>query len=232
MMRLDKYLSSVGIGTRKEVKKIIRMGLVEVNETVVLKEDYKVDEMTAVVRVNNEIVEYKKYIYLMMNKPAGTICSRDEGKYPTVFEYVSEYEHRNLFTVGRLDVDTVGLLLITDDGDFAHHIISPKHEVEKIYEVTLAKDVTPSMIEKLESGIQFKDFTSLPARVIIQDERHIHLGILEGKFHQVKRMLLAVDNEVIHLKRLSIGEIMLDSSLKEGEYRFLSEEEIQTLWEK
>lgn len=229
MMRLDKFLSNAGWGTRKDVKKLIRQGLVEVNGEVCFKEDGKIDETHDAIAVDGEWVKYQKYVYLMMNKPAGTICSSEGGKYPTVFEYVSEYAHRNLFTVGRLDVDTKGLLLITDDGDFAHHVISPKSEIGKIYEVQLACDITPEMVEQLEQGIQFKDFLSLPASVEVIEPRLIHLGIMEGKFHQVKRMLLAVGNEVVHLKRLQIGDVKLDGSLNEGDYRLLSEEEWQAL---
>lgn len=229
MMRLDKFISNAGWGTRKDVKKLIRQGLVEVNGEVCLKEDCKIDEEQDKIVVDGEWIEYQKYVYIMMNKPAGTICSNDGGKYPTVFEYVSEYAHRNLFTVGRLDVDTVGLLLITDDGDFAHHVISPKSEIGKIYEVTLACDITPEMVSMLEQGIQFKDFLSLPAQVEVIEPRLIHLRIMEGKFHQVKRMLLSVGNEVMHLKRLQIGNVKLDNSLNEGDYRLLTEEERQLL---
>ena len=232
MMRLDKFLANEGVGTRKEVKKLIRQGVVEINGVVCLKDDWKIDENIDEVSVNGEIIEYQKYVYLMMNKPSGTICSNDEGRYPTVFEFASEYAHRDLFTVGRLDVDTVGLLLITDDGDFAHRIISPKSGMEKIYEVTLATQITPSMIEMLENGITFKDFVSMPARVEVIEPNLIHLGIMEGKFHQVKRMMIAVGNEVVYLKRIKIGDVCLDESLNEGDYRLLSEEELKLLNEK
>lgn len=232
MMRLDKFLANEGIGTRKEVKKLIRSGAIEVNGDVCLKDDFKIDENVDKVSVDGQIIDYQKHVYLMMNKPSGTICSNDEGRYPTVFEYVSEYAHRDLFTVGRLDVDTVGLLLITDDGDFAHRIISPKSGMEKIYEVTLAVDITQKMIETLEKGIEFKDFVSLPAHVEVINPKLIHLGIMEGKFHQVKRMMIAVGNEVVHLKRIKIGDVCLDENLIEGDYRLLTDEEFSLLNEK
>jgi len=231
MIRLDKLLANEGYGTRKEVKKLIRDGFVEINGEVCKKDDRKVDEENDQITIDGELVTFHKNVYIMMNKPEQTLCSNESTKYPSVLEYISEYAHRDLFTVGRLDVDTVGLLLITDDGDFAHHIISPSHHLEKIYEVHLQEAITDEMIEGLENGLEFKEFTSMPAKVEAISSHLIHLTIMEGKFHQVKRMLHAVGNEVVALKRLQIGNLVLDPSLQEGDYRELTQEEIADLLE-
>lgn len=229
MIRLDKFLADAGFGTRKEVKKYIKQGMVEVDGQLIRKDDFKFDEQASQVLFDGVLVEYQKYVYIMMNKPDGCVCANDDKRYPTVFEYLSEYSHRNLFTVGRLDVDTKGLLLITDDGNFAHHIISPKHMVDKIYECKLREKISEEMVKQLEAGIEFKDFKSDSAKVEVLGEYLIHLTIHEGKFHQVKRMLLSVGNEVVNLKRLKIGNLELDSSLAEGDYRLLTQAELNCL---
>ncbi len=229
MMRLDKYLALAGFGTRKEIKKYIRDGLVCVNDEIIKKDDFKIDENKDHISFDGEEVVYENHVYLMMNKPANCICANEDSKHETVFDYIPEYAHRNLFSVGRLDIDTTGLLLITDDGDFAHEIISPKHQIPKVYECHLRDAISDEQIENLEKGIEFKDFKSLPAKVEVIDEYLIHLSIFEGKFHQVKRMLIAVGNEVVQLKRISIGKLMLDEDLNEGDYRNLSEEDFELL---
>lgn len=227
MMRLDKYLAMAGIGSRKEIKQYIRNGYVSVNGEMVRKDDMKIDEVHDSVYFDDEEIVFMRNVYLMMNKPMNTVCANDDCKAATVFEYVPEFAHRELFTVGRLDIDTTGLLLITDDGDFAHHIISPKSQISKVYQCILRDDIDEEQIRQLENGIEFKDFVSMPAQVKVIDNRCIELTIYEGKFHQVKRMLIAVGNEVLELKRLSIGDLILDENLNEGEYRLLSEEEIE-----
>lgn len=228
-MRLDKYLALAGFGSRKEIKQYIRNGYVEVNGEVIKKDDFKIDENNDTVYFDNELVEYMEHVYIMMNKPMGSVCANDDRKAETVFEYVPEYAHRDLFTVGRLDIDTTGLLLISDDGDFAHHIISPKNMIPKVYMCDLISPITDEQIRKLEEGIEFKEFSSMPAKVEVVDSKKILLTIFEGKFHQVKRMLIAVGNEVVKLKRLSIGEVTLDEELIEGQYRLLTNEELEKL---
>lgn len=228
MIRLDKYLAMAGYGSRKEIKQFIRGGYVTVNDEIVKKDDLKIQE-DAIVCFDGERVDYSEHVYLMMNKPKDCVCANDDRRATTVFEYMPEFAHRDIFTVGRLDIDTTGLLLITDDGDFAHSIISPKHMVPKVYECVLHSPITREQVRMLEAGIEFKDFVSMPAKTEVIDDCLIHLTIYEGKFHQVKRMLLAVGNEVMELKRLSIGNVMLDESLQEGEYRLLSQDEIHQL---
>ena len=230
-MRLDKFLAQAGYGSRKEIKNYIRKGYVCVNNQCVTKDDLKIDENNDIVLFDGEVVNYLENVYIMMNKPKNTLCVNEDSRRETVFDYVSEFAHRDLFTVGRLDIDTTGLLLITDDGDFAHHIISPKHNVDKVYRCKLQYPITDKQIELLEKGIEFKDFTSLPSLVEKEADNIIHLTIHEGKFHQVKRMLLAVGNEVVELHRESIGGLKLDPTLQEGDYRLLTEEEIQMLIE-
>ena len=228
-MRLDKFLAMAGLGSRKEIKQYIRSGFVEVNGTLVKKDDFKINENSDQVSFDGQIVEYLEHLYIMFNKPDGCVCANDDRRAPTVFEYIPEYAHRDLFTVGRLDIDTTGLLLISDDGDFAHHIISPKNHIPKVYECTLANDIDDAQIKQLEQGIEFKDFVSMPAKVEVLDKRLIHLEIYEGKFHQVKRMLIAVGNEVTSLKRISIGNVVLDENLSVGEYRLLKNDEFYSL---
>ncbi|MBR3839775.1 MAG: rRNA pseudouridine synthase [Erysipelotrichales bacterium] len=231
-MRLDKYLALAGYGSRKEIKQFIRNGYVEVNGEIIKKDDFKIDENNDSVTFDGELVEYMEHVYIMMNKPAGCVCANDDRKAETVFEYVPEYSHRDLFTVGRLDIDTTGLLLITDDGDFAHHIISPKNMIPKVYQCDLISPINDEQIKQLETGIDFKDFSSMPAKVEVVDSKRILLTIFEGKFHQVKRMLIAVGNEVVNLKRLSIGDVTLDEELIEGGYRLLTTDEYDKLIKK
>lgn len=227
-MRLDKYLANANIGSRKEVGKWIRKGMVKVNgqiEKQVKAEVTYEDEIT----FQDERVNLEEYIYLMMNKPTGVISSTEEGPTKTVIDLIDHPQRKELFPVGRLDKDTTGLLLISNDGKLAHRLLSPKNEHFKTYYVTLKNQVDNKDFEHLENGIQLKDFKTKPAQVEQIDAHHLHLSISEGKFHQVKRMFQALDNEVIALKRVKFVSLDLDESLREGQWRHLTTDEIKKL---
>ncbi len=229
MIRLDKLLCHAGFGTRKEVKKLIRAKAVMVNHQIVTKDDVKVDEMNDFVEVDGQRVVYCEFVYFMLNKPQGVISSTEEGPTKTVLDCLDE-PYQNLFPVGRLDKDTEGLLLITNDGALAHHLLSPRHHVDKTYEVHLSNPLNSRHIQMLEEGI-FIDGNELckPAVVKVLNDHLIHLTITEGKYHQVKRMMIACESEVTFLKRLTMGSLVLDETLKTGHYRPLTEKEILEL---
>ena len=233
-LRLDHYLSAAGLGSRSDVKKIIQRGRVTVNGVICKDSAFKVDEASAEVMLDDKAVAYKKNVYFMLNKPQGTIsASRSDLKNPEekcVIDLISEEKHRNLFPVGRLDRDTEGLLLITDDGMLAHNLLSPAKHVDKTYYAELSDELSENARMKLESGVDIgDDVLTLPAKVTAINKTSVHITIHEGRFHQIKRMLEAVDNEVIFLKRLSMGSLRLDENLKPGEYRELTPEELAAL---
>lgn len=224
-MRLDKLLAHVGYGTRKEVKKLIRQKEVYVNGVVVTKDDFKVDETRDKITIYDEEVVYQKYVYIMLNKSAGYISTTVDEQYPTVIDLIAEY-YVDLAPVGRLDLDTEGLLLLTNDGQFSHQITSNKRNVSKVYYLELESDFDPTYISEIEAGIWLNDEEqALPAKVEVINENSLYLTITEGKFHQVKRMMHACQNEVTYLKRIKIGNLSLDEELEVGDYRFLTEEE-------
>lgn len=231
MIRLDKLLCHAGYGTRKEVKKLIRAKLVMINGEIAKKDDMKVDEMKDIIEVDGQRVFYSEFVYFMLNKPQGVISSTEEGPTKTVLDCLDE-PYQGMFPVGRLDKDTEGLLLITNDGALAHHLLSPRHHVPKTYKVHISNPLSAEHIELLEKGITI-DGPELckPAEVEILNDHLIHLTITEGKFHQVKRMLKAVGTEVTYLKRISMGSLTLDPKLEKGEYRMLTEKELEALKE-
>ena len=227
-MRLDKYLSNAKIGSRKEVGKWIRKGLVTVNGGV--EKNPKTDvSYHDEIYFKDDLVKLEEFIYIMMNKPKGVISSTEDGPSQTVIDLIDHPQKDELFPVGRLDKDTTGLMFITNDGKLAHRILSPKNEHFKTYHVTLRDQVTLSDIKRLEEGIELSDFTTKIAVSEKVNDHVVLLSISEGKFHQVKRMFGALDNEVIELKRISMSSLELDESLSLGEYRFLTEEEIKNL---
>ena len=230
MIRLDKFLCEVEIGTRSQVKEMIKKGMVSVDGEVIKKADYKFDETAAKVSVNGTPVSYQKYYYYMLNKPAGVVSATTDNHDKTVLDLLKDAPGKDLFPVGRLDKDTEGLLLITNDGVLSHNLLSPKKHVDKTYLVKTAETVTLDMIHALEQGVDIgEEKITLPAKVKLLEEKEIELTIMEGKFHQVKRMLKAVGNEVVYLKRLSMGSLILDEALKLGEYRILTEKEVDDL---
>ena len=230
MIRLDKFLCEMEMGTRSQVKDMIKKGLVSVNGDIIKKADFKFDENAARVCVKEKEISYQKFYYYMLNKPAGVVSATVDNHDKTVLDLLKDAPGKDLFPVGRLDKDTEGLLLITNDGELSHNLLSPKKHVDKAYLVETAEIVTDEMVGQLEQGVDIgEEKITMPAKVKILEDKRIELTITEGKFHQVKRMLKAVGNEVVYLKRLSMGSLTLDSGLRLGEYRSLTEEEIMQL---
>ena len=236
MIRLDKYLADMGCGTRQEVKKLIRSGQVSVNGAVVKKTETKVEQTVQEVCLNGEKVGYESFEYYMLNKPAGVISATEDRSCQTVVDLIQEKKRKDLFPVGRLDKDTEGLLLITNDGELAHRLLSPKKHVDKCYFARVSGKVTEDDVRSFENGVNIGSLEqpeiTMPGKleIITSDEiSQIHLTIQEGKFHQVKRMFRAVGKEVIYLKRLRMGTLVLDENLSIGEYRPLTKEELEKL---
>lgn len=231
MERLDKILASQGTLSRRDVKEIIKKGRVTLNGTVVRDSAVKVDLNIDTVAIDGEQITLKKHIYIMMNKPQGVISASDSENDETVVDLVpDELFRKGLFPAGRLDKDTTGFVLITDDGEFAHKILSPKNHIFKTYLAKLEHKLTASDIEKLEKGITLSDGTTLKeAKVEIVENTEaplIKIMICEGKYHQVKRMFAATGNKVIELHRSKMGELHLDPQLKPGECREITPEEL------
>lgn len=231
MERLDKILASQGTLSRRDVKEIIKKGRVTLNGIVVRDSAVKVDLNTDIVAIDGEQISLKKHIYIMMNKPQGVISASDSESDETVVDLVpDELFRKGLFPAGRLDKDTTGFVLITDDGDFAHKILSPKNHIFKTYLARLQHELTVSDIETLEKGITLADGTILKeAKVEIVENSEtplIKIMICEGKYHQVKRMFAATGNKVIELHRSKMGELELDPNLKPGECREITPEEL------
>ena len=227
--RLDKFLCDKKIGTRSQVKVLIQKGLVTVNNEVVKKADAKVVE-TDVVCCQGVGLSSDEFGYFMLNKPAGVISATEDISQKTVLDFFKDEPYKNLYPVGRLDKDTEGLLLITNDGPLGHHLLSPKKHVPKTYYAKLAQGLSREDIDALEKGVDIgeKNLT-LPAKIEVIEETAVHITITEGKFHQVKRMFEAVSNKVLYLKRISMGSLILDDSLNLGEYRKLTDDEIALL---
>ena len=236
-MRLDKFLANSGIGTRKEVKIILKKGKIKVNEKIVKDAKMQVDEIKDDVKIEGEKITYKPFVYIMMNKPSGVISATEDGKHKTVIDLLCEkYKNYKVFPVGRLDIDTEGLLLLTNDGVLAHNLLSPKKHVDKKYYVELKEPLTIEKKKILENGIKLEEnFVTKKAKIEIinKDEdievNSVFITISEGKFHQVKRMFKFVENEVLYLKRVKMGKLLLPENLKLGEYRELSEEEMDLI---
>ncbi|MDY0235160.1 MAG: pseudouridine synthase [Gudongella sp.] len=232
--RLDKVLSNMGEGSRKDVQKIIKKGLVKIDGNIVKKPDFKFDPSVSEIIVGTKKIEYKKNIYLMLNKPKGMISSTDDPRDSVVLELLDDY-HRNFkpFPVGRLDKDTEGLLLITNDGDLAHRLTSPKHEIGKTYYADVEGIVLEEHKDIFKNGILLDDgyFTKPAGLEIISSDSisRINLTIYEGKYHQVKRMFGALGMRVLNLKRIRMGPLFLDNKLSAGEYRDLDIVEIKML---
>ncbi len=230
-MRLDKFLCEVGCGTRSQVKDMVRKGRVLVNNCVVKSADFKIDENKDVVVCDGKRLQYQAFVYYMLHKPAGCVSATKDNHDKTVLDLIRDEDKRkDLFPVGRLDKDTEGLLLITNDGELSHRLLSPKKHVPKTYFVRTKEVLTKEMADVLENGVDIgEEKQTLPAIVEQLAETEIYLTITEGKFHQVKRMLQAVGNEVIYLKRISMGALVLDETLQKGDYRALRAEEIEKL---
>ncbi len=236
LVRLDKFLTEAKVGSRSEVKNYIKKGLVSVNGIPALKPETKIETKKDKVEYQGEVIAEKRFVYYMLNKPKGVVSATVDNVNQTVVSLIKEKYQDELFPVGRLDKDTEGLLLLTNDGQLAHDLLSPKKHVDKTYYALIRGYVTNSEVEKFKEGLDIGEKKpTMPADLsILQpgDVSEIQVTICEGKFHQVKRMFQAVDKEVIYLKRISMGRLNLDKNLQPGEYRQLSESEIQMLKEK
>ena len=232
-MRLDKFIVSCGMATRSEVKKLVKQGRVTVDGITAVKSDEKIDENTSVVCLDGEQLDYREFIYLMLNKPSGYVSATYDAKLPTVIDLVpEEYLHFEPFPVGRLDIDTEGLLILTNDGKLADELTSPKKHVYKTYYAELDADMEDADIEIFKNGIKLdEDFTTLPAELVItEDRKKVYISICEGKFHQVKRMCQKVGKNVVYLERVKMGGLELDGSLERGTVRELTNNEIQLIY--
>lgn len=232
--RLDKILAHIGIGTRREIKKIAKTNRITVNGVIVKEADIHVNPYDDIITVDSVPVKYREFVYLMLNKPQGYLSATEDGHGKVVVELLpAEYRAFNPFPVGRLDKDTEGLLLLTNDGQLAHRLLSPKKHVPKTYYARVEGHVTVADREAFQQGVTLDDgYQTMPGILKILTagtESSIELTIHEGKFHQVKRMFAAVGKKVIYLKRLSMGSLVLDPTLALGEYRELTSEELQDL---
>ena len=230
MMRIDKYLAECGIGTRSEVKKYIKAKQITVNGAVIGKPEQKVDEAVDVICFKGQQIIYEKYVYYLLHKPAGCVTAKQDNVHKTVMEcFPDEIKLKDIAPVGRLDLDTEGLLLFTNDGPLTHHLLSPTHHIPKTYYAVLDKDVPESAVELFKNGVDIgDDKPTLPAELVLLSKTEAELTIHEGRFHQVKRMFEAVGCTVTYLKRLSMGSLVL-GDLAKGEYRKLTEDEVKAL---
>ena len=226
-MRIDKFLANSGIGTRKEVKELLKRKMIKVNDEVISEAKIHIDEDNDIVTFGGERIEYKEFLYIMLNKPQDVISATDDERHRTVLDLLEESLTKvGLFPVGRLDKDTEGLLVLTNDGKMAHELLSPKKHVPKRYYVELKKPLSEDEAEILENGVDLETFTTKPAKVEFITEDKVYIIISEGKYHQVKRMFKCVGNRVLYLKRTGMGNLGLDESLKPGEYRELTSDEL------
>lgn len=248
MIRIDKMLGELGIGTRSEIKKYVQKGRVAVNDRVIKSSDVKVNPETDRITFDGTEVIFSETEYYMLNKPAGIISAVEDRHEKTVVDLIENAVRHDLFPVGRLDRDTEGLLLITNDGDLSHRLLSPKKHVEKEYFAVVSGKVTDKDISVFASGMKVdSELTALPAKLFVcrDDDPEltenivseydmnfctaVHVIIKEGKFHQIKRMFGAVDKEVLYLKRIRMGSLVLDRTLEPGGYRKLTDEELNAL---
>ena len=233
-MRLDKFISSTTTLSRAEAKKIIKKGIL-INDILIKSPDYKVDEINDQVMVNGNRLVYQKYVYIMMNKPKDTVSATEDAIEKTVVDILKEEDRiHKVFPVGRLDKDTEGLMLLTNDGELAHRLITPKKDVVKKYYVEVSGELKEEHLSIVEAGVILEDgYKCKPARLEIlessENKSRANIFITEGKFHQVKRMMKSIGTTVTYLKRLSIGSLILDENLKLGEYRYLTDDELNKL---
>jgi len=232
-IRLDKMLSNLGLGSRSDIKKDIKKGIVTVNGTVIKDEGHKVNYKSDIVIYNGTQVGYKKHVYYLLNKPSGCVTAREDNVHDTVFKYIDD-NRKDLSPVGRLDLDTEGLLIITDDGELNHMLMSPAHHVKKTYEAILDRPIPEELVTFFKNGIDIGDEKpTKPAdlKIITNETGNVvtHLTISEGRYHQVKRMFEAYERKVVALKRIAIGDLWIDDSLKPGDYRELTLAELEGL---
>ncbi|MCI8580490.1 MAG: rRNA pseudouridine synthase [Dorea sp.] len=239
MIRLDKYLADMGEGTRQEVKKSIRQGRILVEGAPVKKPEYKIDETKQRVTIDGREICYRQFEYFMLNKPAGVVSATEDPREKTVISLIGEAKRKDLFPAGRLDKDTEGLLLITNDGALAHRLLSPRHHVDKCYYAKIQGIVTEEDVKRFAEGVNIgtkecEEWTAPGGLEILKKDEasgisEIRLTLQEGKYHQVKRMFEAAGKTVTYLRRESMGSLVLDQSLKPGQYRRLTDEELESL---
>lgn len=230
-MRIDKYLTKTGLGNKKQVKTLLKRKQIIVDDQVINSDGFQVTEHSNVFYKNdNELIklEYEEYIYLMLHKPKDYVCATKDNLHKTVLELISQYDERDLHIVGRLDVDTEGLLLITDDGDFTHHITSPKSNISKTYYVEFSGVLPDDAKKQVEEGIMLDDGELTKSGILeVVSKTSAYLTIYEGKFHQVKRMFAGMGTKVTYLKRVKIGALELD--IKIGDYRKLTKDDLKKI---
>lgn len=227
-MRLDKFLANSGIGSRSEVKNYIRKGRIKVDGEIAKSSSLNIDENINKISFDDEIIDYHEFYYVLINKPKGYVSAVTDNVYPPVTDLVTEYKFAKLFPVGRLDVDTTGTLLLTNDGKLCHRLLSPKYHVDKTYHVITDYDIKEEMIKDFEEGIILDGELTLPAKLTILGKREAELTIHQGKFHQVKRMFLQYSLKVMELDRKSFA-FLNHEDLEIGEYRELNKDEVQKL---
>ena len=235
-MRLDKFLVSCAVGSRTEVKNLLKAGRVSVNGKKEKSAKLQINEEKDEIRFDGQVLEYEEFVYYMMNKPQGVISATEDPKHRTVLDLLDDYGRaKEVFPIGRLDIDTHGLLLLTNDGQLAHALLSPKRHVDKTYLAQVEGIMSQEDVDTFAKGIPLKDFTCQPARLEIvstdaeKNQSQIRVTIAEGKFHQVKRMVAYCGKEVVDLQRLTMGTLILDENLKRGEWRRLTKEELEVL---
>ena len=235
-MRLDKFLVVCAVGSRTEVKNLLKAGRVTVNGKKEKSAKLQIDEKIDEIRFDGQVLEYEEFVYYMMNKPQGVISATEDPKHRTVLDLLDDIARsKEVFPVGRLDIDTHGLLLLTNDGKLAHTLLSPKRHVDKTYQAQVKGIMTQGDVETFAEGISLKDFTCQPAKLEIvsidteKNQSQIRVTIAEGKFHQIKRMVAYCGKEVMDLQRLTMGTLVLDENLERGEWRRLTEEELENL---
>ena len=235
-MRLDKFLVACAVGSRTEVKNLLKAGRVTVNGKKEKSAKLQINEDTDEICFDGQKLEYEEFVYYMMNKPQGVISATEDPKHKTVLDLLDDLARsKEVFPVGRLDIDTHGLLLLTNDGKLAHALLSPKRHVDKTYLAQINGVMTDTDVETFAKGIPLKDFTCQPAKLELvsidteKDQSLVRVTIAEGKFHQVKRMVAYCGKEVVDLQRLTMGTLTLDEDLKRGEWRRLSKEELEGL---
>ena len=232
MERLDKIISNQTTYTRKEVKELIKKKRITINDEIIIKSDLNINPDTTIIKINGVELKTKKYLYIMLNIPKGYVSATTDRLTPTVLELLpKEYLHRNLFPAGRLDKDTTGLMIITDDGNFAHNILSPKKHISKTYNVTIDIPLTKEMVDKFKKGVILNDGECKSATLEMIDTHTATVILTEGRYHQIKRMFGCFGAKVIELKRIKMGNFSLPESLKEGECRELTKEELNQIQE-
>jgi len=232
-MRLDKMISSTGVASRSQISSAVRSGRVTVDGVVARKADMQVDPDAVRVVYCGTPVCYRKFTYIMLNKPEGYVSATEDGRLPTVIELLpEELQKIGLFPCGRLDKNTLGLMLLTNDGDTSHRLLAPKSHVAKTYAFRVKFPLSEADIDALESGVDIGGYVTAPCTVVLDGEREGKITLTEGKYHQIKLMMEAVHNQITYLERVSFGPLTLDPALDRGQWRYLDDREIALLQKK